>query len=111
MNTLIAAIKHNQWNTQQNSFRIDCYSKYIDNWEGLWKIAIPSAIINQMIAWYHEVLGHCEVHCLYDTIHQHFYDLNVKTLCNEYKCAICQNKKLLGAGYGPLPPRHANLVP
>ena len=88
-----------------------CYRKYINDPEGIWKIALPTAIIDRVVTWYHEVLGHCGTNRLYDTIRQHFYYPNLRIKCEEYRCEICQKNKLLGAGYGHLPPRHANLVP
>ena len=88
-----------------------CYRKYINDPEGIWKIALPTAIIDRVVTWYHEVLGHCGTNRLYDTIRQHFYYPNLRIKCEEYQCEICQKNKLLGAGYGHLPPRHANLVP
>ena len=88
-----------------------CYWKRIDDPEGALKIAIPTAIINQIISWYHEVLGHCGTHRLYDTICQHFYYPNLRMLCDEYNHAVCAKNKLLGAGYRHFPSRHANLIP
>ena len=31
--------------------------------------------------------------------------------CDEYHCVDCQKNKLLGRGYGHLPPWHAQLIP
>ena len=69
------------------------------------------SIIDSIVNWYHEVLGHYGVNRLYDTIRTHFYYPNLRQMCEEYKCEMCQKNKLLGAGYGHLPPRHANLMP
>ena len=81
------------------------------NLEGEWKIAIPTGLINNIIYWYHQVLGHCGINRLYDTIRAHFFFPQLKEKCVEFRCSICQKNKLIGPGYGELPPREAPLLP
>lgn len=90
---------------------IICYKVNEEDDEVNWRIALPATLAQQVIRWYHEVLGHPGATKLYDTISRRFYVPGLKKGCEEYKCAVCQKNKLLGRGYGHLPPRHAQLVP
>ena len=76
-----------------------------------WKTALPSQLIDPTIQWYHEILGHCGVNRLYESIRQHFHVPGLRQKCEAYKCTVCQKNKLLGPGYGMLPPREAPLAP
>ena len=44
-------------------------------------------------------------------IRAHFYVPNLKERCDGFRCRICQLNKLVGPGYGDLPPREAPLLP
>ena len=79
--------------------------------EGKWKIALPTTLLQPTVRWYHQVLGHCGSRRLYDTICRRFFVPGLKKVCKELQCAHCQKKKLLGPGYGLLPPRFAQLMP
>ena len=76
-----------------------------------WKIALPSQLNDDTIQWYHETLGHCGTNRLYESIRQHFYILGLRQKCDSYHCEVCQKNKLIGPGYGLLPPREAPLTP
>ena len=91
--------------------QIICFRSDPNAEPGDWKIALPPAILNQTIIWYHFTLGHCGVNRLYDTIRAHFAYPQLKERCAEFTCAQCQRNKLTGAGYGELPPREAPLLP
>ena len=76
-----------------------------------WKIALPITLIKPIIRWYHKVLGHCGKERLYETISSRFFAPGLYTAVQQYDCDDCQRYKLLGAGYGLLPPREAKLAP
>lgn len=76
-----------------------------------WKIAIPTSLIKPVIEWYHYTLGHCGINRLYETIRTHLYIPGLRQLCEAYRCEICQKNKIIGPGYGHLPPREAPLLP
>jgi transposase InsO family protein len=76
-----------------------------------WKIAIPTALMNDLLTWYHLILGHCGSKRLYDTIRQRFYVPNLSQLCDNFRCENCQAFKLPGKGHGHLPPREVRVVP
>lgn len=78
---------------------------------GDWKIAIPTSLLNDIIYWYHQVLGHCGINRLYDGIRAHFFYPRLKDHCQHFTCASCQRNKAIGQGYGELPPRNAELLP
>jgi hypothetical protein len=33
-----------------------------------WTIVIPEALINGMVCWYHDIMGHVGSSCLYDSL-------------------------------------------
>jgi hypothetical protein len=90
---------------------IICYRSEPNAAPGDWKIAIPTALMNPILLWYHMVLGHCGINRLYDTIRTHFYYPNLKERCAQLRCATCQKNKAIGMGFSELPPREAQLVP
>ena len=58
------------------------------------------------------MLGHCGTTKLYDTIQARFAGKKFRTLCKAYQCPDqCERYKLLGQGYGKLPPRHVSIAP
>jgi hypothetical protein len=78
-----------------------------------WRIAIPTVMVDDVIRWYHLVLGHPGIVRLYETISTHFVHpyLKVRIEAVIKSCDTCQRSKLPGASYGELPPREATLVP
>ena len=94
-----------------NGRNVICFRANPNAAPGDWKITIPTAIINQVIYWYHNTLGHCGINRLYDTIRAHFYIPGLKNRCEAFRCRNCQMNKLVGPGYGDLPPRQAPLLP
>ena len=91
--------------------QVICYRANLDGEPGEWKIALPTAILDDVIFWYHHTLGHCGTNRLYDTLRAHFTFPRLKEYCAAFRCTQCQKNKLLGAGYGDLPPREAPLMP
>ena len=67
----------------------------------IWKIALPAQLHDDTIRWYHET----------ESIRQHFYIPGLRQKCDTYHCEVCQKNKLIGPGYGLLPPREAPLAP
>jgi hypothetical protein len=78
-----------------------------------WRICIPTSMVNDIIRWYHLVLGHAGIVCLHQTIATHFVHPYLKARIEEVikGCDRCLQAKLPGAGYGLLSPREAMLVP
>jgi transposase InsO family protein len=78
-----------------------------------WRIAIPTVMVDDIIRWYHLVLGHCGIVRLHQTIATHFVHPFLKARIERIvkSCDTCLRSKLPGAGYGLLPPREATLVP
>ena len=88
-----------------------CYNPNNDNQGGNWKIALPSTLLDDVIHWYHVMLGHCGHNRLYDTIRMNFAAPGLYFKCEKYHCDNCQRNKLTGPGYGMLPARNAPLTP
>ena len=88
-----------------------CFRNDPTNHEGDWKIAIPQTLIDPIIRWYHLVLGHCGHNRLYVTIRMNFAAPSLYQKCSNFQRNNCQRNKLLGPGYGLLPPRYAPLLP
>ena len=77
-----------------------------------WKIFIPHSLIQDVLRWYHLILGHCGTTKLYDTVRARFYIPGLSVYCRDFICTEqCHLYKNQGPGYGQLPPREANLVP
>jgi hypothetical protein len=78
-----------------------------------WRICIPTSIVDDIIHWYHLVLGHAGIICLYQIIATYFVHpfLKVQIQQSVKSCGRCLQAKLTGAGYGNLPPCEATLVP
>lgn len=78
-----------------------------------WRICIPDALLQPTVQWYHQALNHLGMNRLHDTIRLHLYHprlrATVETLVGS--CAVCQQAKLPGRGYGELPERNANIAP
>eukprot|EP00957_Ditylum_brightwellii_P113458 8650137-Ditylum_brightwellii.AAC.1 len=67
---------------------------------GLWKIALPAALLPRVIPWYHFFLGHGGVNCLYDMIRDRFRAPGLRRTYEEYKCTSCQMNRQPGPIYG-----------
>jgi hypothetical protein len=78
-----------------------------------WRICIPEAQLNDLVAWYHEVLNHLGITRLCETIEQHFYHRDLRLHVEQYVnlCTICQSSKTQYKKYGEMPPRQAGLSP
>jgi transposase InsO family protein len=78
-----------------------------------WQIAIPTALLDDIVTWYHQVLGHVGIVRLYQTIVTHFVHPELKSRIEFIvkSCDACLRSKLPGMGYGELPPREAGLLP
>jgi hypothetical protein len=63
--------------------------------------------------WFHQVLGHPGIHRLQDLIATPpFCHLQIRATVNDIikHCHACQINKLLGPGYGHLPPHEATTL-
>ena len=78
-----------------------------------WKIAIPTSLLTNIVRWYHCVLNHIGMTRLHQTINTHFYHPQLRATVDSVvqECVICQRYKLMGPGYGELPPREAPIAP
>jgi len=76
-----------------------------------WKICIPDSLVQQLIVWYHIVLGHRGTTSLYDTISRRFHHPGLQRKVQELRCEVCQRNKPSNQQYSHLPPRHADVAP
>jgi hypothetical protein len=78
-----------------------------------WQICIPTSQLNAHVRWFHAVLGHCRIHRLCNSIATHFSDPQLRATVNDVikHCHACPIEKLLGPGYGHLPPCEATALP
>ena len=79
----------------------------------VYRICIPANSLSEIIEWYHEALGHVGERRLQDTIATHLCHPNLRAEVIKIlrKCNDCDQCKLLGKGYGHLPPRNTKLQP
>jgi Integrase zinc binding domain len=75
-----------------------CYRALPD---GPWKIYLPTALLHNVVRWYHLALGHCGISRLADTLRMHFHHPQLQARCEDVvsKCDPCQRHKNVGRGY------------
>ena len=66
------------------------YVKQGDNPDMDWKIVIPENIINQVIKWFHQVLGHPGNKRMRYTIQERYYHPNLRSYIDKFVCETCQ---------------------
>ena len=76
-----------------------------------WKICLPEGLVDQVLVWYHLVLGHRGQNSMYQTISRRFQYSGLKQKVENFRCEICQLNKPVNAQYGHLPARFAPLIP
>ncbi|CAJ1964150.1 unnamed protein product [Cylindrotheca closterium] len=76
-----------------------------------WRIYLPLSLVDDVITWYHLVLGHRGKTSMYATIAKRFYSPGLKQQIERFNCEICQLNKAANVQYGQLPERHTDLVP
>lgn len=86
---------------------------HLDNDEMNWKIAIPSPLLNDIILWFHSVLGHAGETRVYDTIRTRYHHPRLKSQVEVLikSCDTCRLYKLSGPGAGELPERDIDATP
>ena len=95
-----------------NNVNIICHLEEFLLQDNVWRIVIPASMINNIIWWYHLVLGHPGSQRLYDTINAQFFYPGLSTLCKDYRCPDdCDMIKNQGQQYGHLAPREVGLGP
>jgi len=94
-----------------NNVIVVCHLDQPGNVDSTWRIAVPTTLLADLVVWYHLVLGHSGKTRLYDTIRARFHHPRLKHAIDNFDCPQCQGTKVLGQGYGHLPPRHVNITP
>jgi len=88
---------------------IICYKKDRDSDD--WKIALPEAMVPEVVKWFHQVLGHPGQTRLRETLQQRYHHPKMRGQIDSFKCEHCQRYKLSGRGYGLLPERQVRIAP
>jgi len=94
-----------------NNIPLICYRRNENEQENEWKICIPTVLLNDMIIWYHHILGHAGQTRLYDSMRVLFYHPQLKRSIDQFRCPQCQKMKAQGRSHGHLPEREAILIP
>jgi len=78
-----------------------------------WKIAIPNGLLENMVKWFHEVLGHAGETRVYDSIRARYYHPKLKSVVTTIvqDCETCRKHKLSGPGFGHLSERDVVTIP
>jgi len=76
-----------------------------------WKIALPHKVIEPLLRWYHQVLGHPGQKRLWAAVSQRYHHHELRKYCDRFQCDACQKHKLDGRGYGLLPERDVEAQP
>jgi hypothetical protein len=84
-----------------------------DDNEYNWKIAIPTSLLENVIAWFHSVLGHAGETRVYESIRSRYYHplLKRRTAQLVAQCNTCRLHKLSRKGFGQLAERDVTAVP
>jgi len=82
---------------------------YIPGPNAPWKIYIPTTLLRDAVRWYHLSLGHIGQNRLFDTMNQHLYHPDMRTVVEDIvtKCDACQRRKAVLRGHGENAPREA----
>ena len=77
------------------------------------KILLPDSMLEDVVEFYHTTLAHIGQTRLLETIQQHFENPRLKEVIHKLvsTCDACQKCKLVGKGYGTLPPREPLMQP
>ena len=93
------------------NYPIICYVEDLSQVDQKWRIALPTALLEDVVLWFHLVLGHAGRNRMYDSIRARFHHPHLKRMIEKFNCRACQEHKLYGAGYGELPSRMAGGMP
>ena len=91
-----------------------CYRHdHLDENPSNWKICIPSGMLQDMVMFFHKVLGHAGEVRVYDSIRARFHHPKLKAMVEEVRksCQVCRQHKLQGPGYGELSARQVTIAP
>ena len=69
-----------------------------------WKIALPDSMVNEVVCWFHTVLGH-PGRTSRDTLQARYHNRRLRSAIDQLHCQDCQRHKLAGKDYGLLPDR------
>ena len=90
---------------------IICYVKDFHDATTQWKIALPESMLNKMVNWFHQVLGHPGRDHLRYTLETCYHHYLLRPTIDAYTCKVCQRNKISGKGYGLLPEREMQTAP
>jgi transposase InsO family protein len=81
--------------------------------EDMWRIAIPTSLLEDLSVWFHRILGHAGQTRVYDTVRCRYYHPHLKRQVSETvsQCATCRRHKASGKGFGELSERDVTTVP
>ena len=89
--------------------KISVGNKELNMNDNEWRIVIPPTMINEVMQWYHLVLGHPGSQRLFDTINARISYPGLSTMCQQYQCLdYCGMIKNQGRQYGHLAAREVN---
>ena len=90
---------------------IICYVKDHDDPTTQWKIVIPEQMLEETVAWFHQVMGHPGQDRLRRTLVQRYHHNQLRRTIDKFRCEHCLRHKLSGKGYGLLPEREMRIAP
>jgi transposase InsO family protein len=78
-----------------------------------WKIAIPTGLLDDLIHWFHSVLGHAGESRVYDSIRSRYQHPHLKRRIQQLlsACDVCRLHKQSGTGFGKLAERDVAAAP
>ena len=94
-------------------YDIVCYGK-IPDINSPWRIAIPDALLDPLVNWYHLATNHLVgMGCLESTIARNFYHPNLPQTIRRHvaTCPICPKVRTIHQPYGQLAPHNVPISP
>ncbi len=91
-----------------------CYRhNHLEEQESNWQIWIPSGLLQDMVLFFHKILGHVGEVRAYDSICAQFHHPKLKSIVESIckDCNTCRKHKLQGPGYRELSARHVTARP
>lgn len=100
--------------TQLDTYDIICRRDNLTDPLSTWKIVLPTAILRNLVQWYHEITAHSTgMDRLEHMIRRHFHHPNLRQTCRSVisSCTTCPQVRTSSVPSGQLAPRTAPIIP
>lgn len=78
--------------------------------ESKWKIHVPTVLLNDVVKWFHQILGHAGQTRAHDSMRTSHHHTQLKQQIERCRCSDCERHKQIGRGFGHSPHQEAILM-